>query len=520
MNIRKLWAVGLGLAVVAGLTACDPDELTKQNDNPNDPTEAPPGPLFTNAVRVAAARWGGTFDSRAISLVSQHLAEVQYPESDQYIRIQGGFTTGNFDGVYSSELEDFEQVRRAGLTLDEPGYWAPAQIGQAWVFGMTTDAWGDVPFTDALKGDVEGGTISPSYTPQEEIYDSLFVRLEDAVNALENAPATALSLGSADPVYGGDFAQWQMLGNSLHARHALRIVNVDAAQADAELTAAFNAPGGLIEDNADNAVLAWPGDGLYDNPWAVNFKTRDDHRISTSLMDILQATNDPRLPVYAQPAQSDGQYHGLQNALTHAQASSQLTTTSRPGLFLYPPVTSYGSFPGATGLAQPTYIMTAAEVLFIKAEAAVRGLGGLAAGEAAGYFEDALEASLEQFGVTGGGAFVAAQVAAFNGASQSQKLVMIAQQKWVALYTQGFQAWAEWRRTCVPTSIVPGPAAIEDQVPRRLQYSQTEHSVNASNVSAALSNMGGSDDLFSVRMWWDSNPSAAPTYPGASCGTR
>ena len=94
----------------------------------------------------------------------------------------------------------------------------------------------------------------------------------------------------------------------------------------------------------------------------------------------------------------------------------------------------------------------------------------------------------------------------------------IAVQKWIALYTDGAQAWAEWRRTCQPSTLVPGPFAIIGTVPRRFEYSNTETSVNGSELSKAVSRQGA--DLFQTRMYWDMNPSAAPTYPGATCGTR
>jgi len=80
------------------------------------------------------------------------------------------------------------------------------------------------------------------------------------------------------------------------------------------------------------------------------------------------------------------------------------------------------------------------------------------------------------------------------------------------------QAWAEWRRTCVPETLVPGPDAVQNTVPRRYQYSIRELSVNEANVAAAVARQG--PDVFSTRMYWDNNPTAAPTYPGPTCGTR
>ena len=98
-------------------------------------------------------------------------------------------------------------------------------------------------------------------------------------------------------------------------------------------------------------------------------------------------------------------------------------------------------------------------------------------------------------------------------------LIRIAQQKWIALYADGGQAWAEWRRTCVPYTVFPGPAASKANIPRRLQYSTTERSVNSANLDAAIQQQGA--DAFETRMYWDANPTAAPTYPtNFTCGLR
>jgi hypothetical protein len=295
----------------------------------------------------------------------------------------------------------------------------------------------------------------------------------------------------------------------------MRLVNVDPATADAQLRAAFAAPGGVFQSNADNAEIRWPGDGIYNNPWAVNFASRDDHRISRVLMEILKTNSDPRLPVYAQPAPADGAYRGAPNGVTAAKGAPYIALASRPGAIFYPGTTTYGFF-GGTGNSFPNFLMTYAEVAFIQAEAAERGIGGLA-GSAASYYNAGVQASMEQWGVTSAAAAAYLTQPGVVYTPGTEGLRRIAQQKWVALYTDGLQAWAEWRRTCVPATVQPGPDAQADQVPRRLQYSDTEYSVNATNLEIAAARQG--EDKFEGRMYWDSKPTAAPTY-FAGCGVR
>ncbi len=511
MIMRKLLGAGAVVTLSLGVAACDQD-LTGLNRNPNSPEDVPAGPIFTNATRVSVSRWLGTaYSLRGIEFVTQHLAEVQYPDEDRYSRLTGGTTQTWFTGPYSSELEDFRKVIAKGVEAEDPGTYVPAQVMQAWGFSYLTDTWGDVPYTEALQGDEPGTTNNPAYDPQSEIYTDLFATLDEASTALAGARN---SLGASDPIYNGAPAKWQKFANSLRARLALRVVNRDQALANAQLTAALSAPGGVIETNADNAMMGWPGDGVYDNPWSVNFQTRDDHRMSNTFMNILNGTNDPRTPIFAMPTEEDPTaYLGMPNALTTPQV--YMTTASRPGRIFFPSSSTFGEFNGS-GASQPSYLLTAAEVLFIKAEAAERGMGGLSAGQAAGFYADAIRASMAQWGVSPADAeaFLAQPDIAYKGGVDG--LRQIAQQKWVALYTDGGNAWAEWRRTCVPSTVRPGPAAIINTVPRRLQYASSEYLVNEEQVEAAIARQG--EDEFTTNIWWD-NPTAAPTYV-ADCGVR
>jgi hypothetical protein len=527
----KRSAAGVAAAALVA-TACDPDQLTELNTNPNNPTTAPAGPVFTTAARLAASRWlGSGYSLRGTELVVQHLAEVQYPESDQYTRLQASSTSGFFDAAYTGELEDLTQVVKAGESTKDPGLYAPALALRAWVFGYLTDTFGDVPYFTALRGDSSEAVTSPAYDAQKDIYADLFKTLARVTTDLASAPAGGRTLGAADPIYAGNFARWQRFANSLRARQAMRLANVDAATARTEFNAAMAAPGGLFASNADNARVAWPGGvNANSNPWSVNFQSRDDHRIADDLMIQLRDNSDPRVAVFAQVAERDTTvadrtvkycvgsarpcYVGLANALLHSQASPLVAYTSRPGIVFYPASTSYGVRGGA-GPTTPSWMLTFAEVSFLKAEAAERGW---IQGSARTFYEDGVRASMNQWGITDAApitAYLAQPSVAYKGGVDGQK--QIAVQKWIALFGDGGQAWAEWRRTCQPSTIRPGPAAIIAEVPRRFQYSVTEVLTNKVSLDAAVGRQGA--DQLTSRMYWDKSPNAAPTFE-ARCGLR
>lgn len=528
MRMTSKPMVAAGLALLIGATACDNSKITRVNINPNAPTTAPSGALFTQAASNAVGRFlgSGVTDLRGAEWVAQQLAEVQYPQEDQYSRLQASNTAGTFNAPYTTELENLKKVADAGRAASQPGVWGPAVVLQTWAYGYITDLWGDIPYSAALTGDSAGGSLTPTYDTQKSIYGSFFNVLTSATTAMAGDPSSDPGLGSADPIYGGDLTGWEKFANSLHLRDAMRLVNVDPATASTEIAAALSAPGGVFTSNADNAMFTWPGDGVFNNPWANNFSGRDDHRMSQTMMNIMVPLDDPRLPVYAQPTvcytapattgcpANTPEYAGMPNGLTAADAGLYFNVASRPGAAFYPGATAYG-FYGGSGNSFPSYVMTYAEVAFTEAEAAERGLGGLTPGQAANFYNEGIMASMEQWGVTDATAianYMAQAGVAYQGGTAG--LTQIATQKWLALYTDGANAWAEWRRTCVPSTAKAGPAAIVNYIPRRYEYSTTEISTNGENVDAAVSQQG--PDNFATRVYWDTNPTAAPTFVNAT----
>jgi len=258
----------------------------------------------------------------------------------------------------------------------------------------------------------------------------------------------------------------------------------------------------VMADNNDIAKISWPGDGVFDNPWSGTFSTRDDHRVSKTLLDTLNALQDPRMKVYAQPTVADPtKYVGLQNGMDNASVTPFFNTTSRIGAIFYPGATAYGVFGTPAGKATPSYIMTYAEVEFLKAEAAERGLAGQTGAEA--HYNAGVRASIKQWGGTDAeaDAYLARPgVAYVAGATGLQQIGL---QTWISMFTQGTEAWSVWRRTGNPATIHIGPKAYPEltEPARRMTYPVGEQAVNAAAVNAAIARQG--PDKFISRVWWD-----------------
>src|SRR4030095_1435778 len=169
MTNQTTFRVLSGLVLVGGVAACNADDITKVKENQNNPVSAPTGAVFTNAAITGVGRFlGWGYNGRGAALVVQHLAQTQYPDEDQNRRLDASSASGSFNHPYQSELEDFQKVIDAGTTASEPGIYGPALAFQQLIFEYITDTFGDVPYSEALKGDAgETAVLLPKYDAQK-----------------------------------------------------------------------------------------------------------------------------------------------------------------------------------------------------------------------------------------------------------------------------------------------------------------------------------------------------------------
>jgi hypothetical protein len=340
-----------------------------------------------------------------------------------------------------------------------------------------TDLWGDVPYTEALRGMEEGGTTTPVFDSQQSIYNSILADLAAAPGMMDPSGSV---IEDGDLIYGGDLTYWAQFANSLRMRLAMRLSEVDPDKAEQEFTAAYAAGG--FTSNADNAQLNYVGDGTWDYPIFAYERDRDDHAVSATMVDTLKSLSDPRLPLYAKE-NVYGTYAGAPNGYDDVP-------------FRHDSVSRIGEpFTSAT---TPAVIMSYAEVLFLEAEAAERGWISADAGE---LYAAAITADMEWNGVPQGDidAYLAQADVAYKGGADG--LRQIALQKWIALYGNGPEAYTEWRRTGYP-ELHAGPDAVNGGViPVRLPYPSVEQALNGANLSQAISNQGGAS--LNDPLWWD-----------------
>jgi hypothetical protein len=305
------------------------------------------------------------------------------------------------------------------------------------------------------------------------------------------------NLGSADVIFNGDMMMWKRFCNSLLLRVYMRISEVSPAvsQAGIEEIMGNSSTFPIITSVDEAAFKYWLADDpIYRSPHYINTANNPKSVSEVVMADFLVRTlkdrNDPRLPVYAEPALKSGEIVG--NVL----GTLGLNT---PDLSIRG-IAEFGS------ADSPTRIMRYAEVMFIVAEAALKGWNvGMSAEEA---YNAAIEASFDEYGLDGVADYLSEPLVSWNGGTPHAEL--IGDQKWIALYLDGTQAWAELRRTGYPTYVDetepvgafhPGMGTI-----KRIPYPYSEQINNPESLAAAVAAQPGIvEEKFGTGVWWDVN---------------
>ncbi|WP_080905438.1 SusD/RagB family nutrient-binding outer membrane lipoprotein [Parabacteroides sp. Marseille-P3160] len=462
------------------LFSCN-DELDEINENPNATEDPQPAYLLSGSLKHGAdLYWGNNANYNTQLLFVQHWASIQYTESDRYdISNTSTNVTTLWNTGYATLITDLNTILSMSEEEANTNYKGVALALRSWVYVLLTDAYGNIPYSEA------GQSVTPKYNTQQEVYTGLLNDLDEAQASLDAGKGSI----SGDLVYNGKINLWKKFVNSLKLRIALRIADREPELAKQTINALVADASGLISGNQENFKFAYSS-SPQQNPQAASFETRDDYRVSKTLVDKLYELSDPRLPVYAQlPTDPTvGRYVGATNGLSNSDANNQgFAKTSKPGTYFLTDVS-------------PATLFSYAEVLFALSESVARGY---ITGNAEDYYRRAITASLNQFGITDEAvisSYLNQEGVKYNAANYKKS---IGEQKWIAFFGQGLDAFAEWRRLDYP-ELKAGPASVlEGQIPLRLYYPGTEQSLNGKNYQLAVENQGR--DLLTTRLWFDVN---------------
>lgn len=484
-NIKNIYLI-LFVSLIS-LSSCN--DFGDINEDPNNPKT-----LATNALLSGAERSiSGIVASGTPNLYVQYLSGGQYSGQSRY-------QTLNFDyaGIYTDPLRNLNTIIKINTdasTKNLPSTLkngsnsnqiAVAKILRAYFFNIITDRWGMAPYKEALKGVLgEDANIYPKYDTQETIYRGIFEDLDSAIamiNTSELAP-------TGDYLLSGNMTMWKKFANSLKLVYALRLSrkNTDLNDLAKNMFSEAFDSGMLITDFNDNVVYKYLTDDLNDNPWQDRFETRKDYLISEVFMSALVGSGsastpeDPRTSKYSDPSTASGTFVGAPYGARNSRTANYSFITGNI----------------ITKNDHPLAILTASQINFSLAEGVVNGW---ISGDASTFYKKGIEESMKQWGVT------SSEASTYVSANSYSGIADIAKQKWIALYLQGYESWAEWRRfnamgvaPVLDTSFSHLNGA-DNEIIQRQAYAATAEAVNKENYIEAI-NIQGPDKL-ETKIWW------------------
>jgi hypothetical protein len=437
-----------------------------------------------------------------------------------YFMVQG-WNGEAFKVGYLNIMANVRKLKNNGIDQTYPSVWAVSQLIKVTAMSRVTDIYGPIPYSTV------GLKVNNPYDSQKDVYYQFFTELDDAQKKINDFVAAGKTLpfkfSDFDLVYNGNLATWLKYANSLRLRLALRLVKVDPAKAQLEGEKAMNpANGGLLTTPADNMSVKVLGVG-FSNPLVFISQDWADTRMGAAIESYLSGYADPRLPKYFDKATDKkvaGQYKGIRIG---ANIASKDDYSGYSGLNVSDGTPTFSK-------SSPVQLMTAAEVYFLRAEAALRGWAN-AGGSAQSLYESGISTSFQQYGLGDASAYInnSTNVPApyadpkntlnnapsptnvtvkWDGAaSNEQKLERIITQKWLAIFPEGQEAWSEFRRTGYP-KLFPvvqnnsgGTINTATQI-RRLPFPQNERNTNSTELDKGIQLLGGPDNG-GTRLWWD-----------------
>ena len=410
----------------------------------------------------------------------------------------------------SRVLDQWLMMKKKGFDTKYPDLYAIALIIKTFVGHRLVDIFGPVPYSQY------GLSTEVKFDSEEEAYNTFFEELKQAVTALKNAEnndpnADQIRFARFDKSqYGGDYAKWIKLANTLRLRLAMRLAYVNPDKAKTEAEAAVN--DGVLSD-ADGSFAITASNG---HPLATITSSWQETRVAAPVEAILGGYNDPRLPKYALPSTDpglNGQIKGMRVGIS------------------FPSNDSYLGFSQVNFANNPLVkLMDVSESYFLRAEGDIRGWN--MGGTAKDFYEQGIKASFKANGVSGDQEYVTnntvtpkAYVDPKNpannapplssitikwdeSATMEQKLERIITQKWIAMFPDGQEAWSEFRRTGYPRLYPVVVNNSNGQVPngefiKRMTYPSSIINTSKAAVDEAINKyLDGKDNLFTP-IWWD-----------------
>lgn len=473
MKKIKLLAACLALTSSFIISSCTKD-FKELNTDPNRLEQISPGSLLNPIIYEVASYNMDRADAITFDLMQVNLPYPSVTGGIHRYEITEDVGRGTWN-TYYRWLNNVKEMYAASVKAEDPNYQAIAMTLNAWIYSNLTDVFGDVPMSEATRGDE--GIFYPKFDKQEEIYPRLLRDL-DSANKLYNTSRQMIYV--SDILFANNVSKWKKFTNSLHMRLLLRLSRRTELDVYTKLKAMIDNPTQypVFTSNAEAAVLNLSGITPLESPWGRPQDFTAFRAAAEFFVDSLKAMNDPRLAKFVSKATGAGtDYKGIPSGFDPSQQFNFTPSNLQQALVIEPMIVP---------------ILPYAEVEFIKAEVELKK--GTAARSKTAY-EKGVKSAIEQWGLTIPADYFSDPEAAFNGT-----LDRIMLQKYYALFFVDFQQWFEYRRTGLPKLPKNAGMLNNGEMPARLPYPIQIRTNNPEKYQEAVNWMGG--DNINSKVWW------------------
>lgn len=511
------------VTMLFSINSCS-DRFEEIDINPNQTTSPLSYGIFNSANKEYMDEMRGPFSSGRVALPwVQYAAAEDYTEDNRYLyRVTYNSTIWALHYRVAQDYKQIIDLNTNPATANAMSAYGPnanqiaaARTMLAYLFLNLADNFGDIPYYSYGNPDPDfqalqiNQYLQPKFASQAKVYADILKELKETSDMIKTDQKV---FTQGDALFGSG-AKLKKFANSLRLRVATRVKGVvpGAETAIAEAIAA-----GVMTSNADNVGLTYANDLVSPSPMYNAFRSRSDFGVSKTFVDLLKGTKgnfglDPRLFEYATPkgiakkqildgvspkSTNPADFNGMPYGIVSGDVASQV--------------------PSANFFSKKVYRKDFTEMFMEYSE--VEFLLSEASGFSQSNYENGVKASMQKWGVP------AEDITAFVGNLPAANKANVLNQKYVALYMQPYEAWAEYRRTGFPntlilpgqtgefnvptndgrttyvfTSLVPGLTDL----PTRLYYPTTAQSLNRDNYEAASAAIGG--DKITTKLIWDKN---------------
>lgn len=521
--MKKILYIMSAATMLFSINSCS-DRFEEIDVNPNQTKNPLSYGIFNSATKEYMDEMRGSFSSGRVALPwVQYAAQEDYTEEGRYqYRLGSGVTIWSIHYRVAQDYKQIIDLNTDPATAGTMSAYGPnvnqiaaARTMLAYTFLNLTDTFGDVPYYSYGNADPDFQALSintqlqPKFASQAKIYADILKELGEASAMIQ----TDKKVFTQGDVLFGSGLKLKKFANSLRLRVATRVKGV-VPGAEAAITEAIAS--GVMTSNADNVGVLYEDNLVNPSPMYNAFRTRQDFGIAKTFVDLLKGTRgnfglDPRLFQYASPigvnkdlilagtspvSTNPADFNGMPYGIASADVAEQIPTANF----------------WSKNVLKKNYkemYMEYAEVEFLLSEAN---------GWSQANYLKGVTASMERWGVPTG------DITAFTGSLPAASKANVLNQKYVALYMQPYEAWAEYRRTGYPnTLLLPGQTGNFNvptldgrttfvftslitgltDLPNRLFYPTSVQSLNRQNYEAASTSIGG--DKMNTKLIWDKN---------------